>query len=343
MSQPPSASDILEEVYNNPNISHLEEKFTLIRKLPTEFVSKYPLEYVMPGWRGVYGGDFLYTAITAAWDTIEAAGFQPHSLHSYFLAAGHDTLPMRYEVDITLQGLNFCLRVVRVYQTETNKLCFHVVISFTKNNNATEKQEAFSKLTEQEKYHPRTKVPVSFARQPNKCFDENWANLEDLLTLEHTNGNLTHAVSREILHLNDEEHAIDVPFREYGAFFKVNDDISLAKDQFRARILTLAFALDTFFLGCLMRAVGMSVIDKEAREFFRVSLDHSIWFHDNEYDPTEWMFMDFRFLRMGNDRVLVTVSVFTTDKVHVATIQQEALSFMPMKLAERANGLHFKL
>lgn len=333
----------LQEIYDDPKVSVIEEKFELIRDSETHFTGKYPLEPFARGARGTYGGEFACQALRAAWESISDPDFHPHSFHSYFLKAGSMDSVMTYEVEATSDGRNFCLRLVRCYQLGTSQLCYILMASFTRNNYIKDRQDKFAELLEEQKLHPRTKVPVEFSRKPNGLFDKYINQLDKLVQIEHTNGNLVHAIPRETGRPSKKDAKVDPARMELGAFFKVNDNLAAAKDQLKGRVIDLTFASDSFYLSTMLRTLGFALADSRSTSYFRVSLDHSVFFHDIDFDPTRWMFIDYRFNRLSNDRTLVLVSVFTDDKRLVATITQEALAIVPLKTIEKARPGSYKL
>lgn len=332
-----------EEISTVAPNSKLEEKFTLIRKSSSEFVGKHPHEPFTEGARGTYGGDFIAQSLKAAWDSIESKQFQPHSFHSYFLKPGLTESVMRYEVESTSDGRNFCSRLVKCYQLHTNDLCFMLMASFAKDNSIRSRKEKFGRLSDDDKTHARAKVPFEFLRKPLNVFDKYIDKLDSLPQMEHTNGNLVHAIPPETLRLQEGEEKLDPALKQFGLFAKVNDDLTHAKDKVKARLVDFAFLTDSFYLGTMIRAVNVPLTNKSAIDFFRVSLDHTVYFHDVDFDPTEWMFLDYRFVRMSNDRILVNALFFTKEKRLVATVQQEAIAFVPMSLLERTRGGSYKL
>ena len=342
--KPPNATHMsLLEVYLNPKVSVLEEKFSLIRQSDTDFIGKYPLEPFKENGRGTYGGEFVAQSLAAALETVRESEFHPHSLHSYFLKAGQKESPMRYEVTTTSEGRNFCNRLVKCYQLHTNQLCFIAMISFMKNNSIAKRKIEFAALEEHEKRHPRAKVPFEFLRQPHFTFDKYINKIDTLPQIVHTNGNMLHAVPPETYELSSHEEGMDTGSKEFGLFFKVNDNLDLARDKLKARFVDLAFASDSFYLGTLARAMHIPMTEKGSTDFFRVSLDHVVYFHDIDFDPTDWMFLDYKFVRMSNDRVLVAVLIFTRDRRLIATVTQEAVAFLPLRLVDRARGGTYKL
>lgn len=323
--------------------SKLEEKFSLTRKSETEFVGNHPLEPFIEGARGTYGGDFVAQSLLAAWESVDDKQFHPHSLHSYFLKAGLSDSVMRYEVEKTNDGRNFCNRLVKCYQLHTDTLCFILIASFSKDNSIDSRKTKFANLSEEDQKSERTKVPLEFLRKPNKVFDKFINKLDSLPQIEHTNGNFVHALPPDTVRPQKREEYLDPAEKEFGLFAKVNDDVYNAKDKLRALVIDLAFLTDSFYLGTMIRSLGVPIHDKHATNFFRVSLDHAVFFHDTDFDPTEWMFLDYKFVRMSNDRILVTALFFTKEKKLVATVQQEAIAFMPMRVVERTKGGSYKL
>lgn len=339
----------LQTVYDNTQICKLEEKFSVVKSENTPgadpktflFEGKYPLEPFREGTRGTYGGEFVAQALVAAYDSIEDKDFDVHSLHSYFLKAGLMDSNMRYEVTITSEGRNYCNRLVKCYQIHSNELCFILMASFTRANSIQQRQESFGALDEEKMNHPRTKVPFEFLREPFYTFDKYKHKLDKLPQLEHTNGNLMHIITPEVWKATDKEKLIDPGRREFGIFFKVIDNTKLAKEPRKANMVDFAFASDSFYLSTVMRAV-FPLLDYK-KDFFRVSLDHTIHFHDTNFDPTEWMFIDYKFVRLSNDRVLVTSLYFTLDRRLVASVLQEAMALFPLKLALQSKHGSYKL
>lgn len=326
----------LDKVYGNAGVCKMEEKFSLSKIAESdgvvEYVGNYHLEPFREDARGTYGGEFVAQSLAAAWESVPCREFDIHSLHSYFLKAGLIDSVMRFEVSVTSQGQNYCNRLVKCYQLHTNSLCYVLMASFTRNNNIKKRKEIFDALEEDTKRHARTKVPFEFLRKPHYTFLKYKDAVDKLLHLEHTNGNITHIILKETWKGDDAELAIDPASREFGLFCKVNDNVAQAKDPHRAHMVDFAFLSDSFYLSTIQRAV-FSTLDY-SKDFFKVSLDHTVYYHDTDFDPTQWMFMDYKFMRLSNDRALVICQFFTMDQRLVATVLQEAMVLFPFSLVE---------
>ena len=68
------------------------------------------------GARGVFGGNVCGQALVAARRTVEDQRFEIHSLHSYFLRPGNNSIPILYRVQRTRDGRNFATRSVEGVQ-----------------------------------------------------------------------------------------------------------------------------------------------------------------------------------------------------------------------------------
>lgn len=316
----------------NDETSHMEDKFALIKIDDNTYEGKYQLEPYIEGARGTYGGEFVSQTLLAAWETVLNPEFVPHSLHSYFLKAGSHESPMRYVVTRTNDGRNFANRSVNVYQSATDVLCYSMIISFTRKNTHSKRKEAFERDIE-----GKVAMPFDLQAQPFSILDKYRDKLDKIPSIVHTNDNLEHKLPNEFYNL-DSTKKIDRKYgpgdRKFGWFFRLRDDLTKAKNPTKAKFVDFAHASDSFYLSAIIRALGLPLKYKNL-QFFRVSLDHTIYFHDTEFDPTAWMFLDFKFTRLLNDRLLCNCQAFTLEGRLVATIIQEALVFLPNELIKR--------
>ncbi|KAJ1916455.1 acyl-CoA thioesterase, partial [Tieghemiomyces parasiticus] len=67
------------------------------------------------GSRGVFGGQVVAQALVAATKTVSKQ-YVVHSLHSYFILGGDNSMPIIYQVDRVRNGRNFCTRTVSARQ-----------------------------------------------------------------------------------------------------------------------------------------------------------------------------------------------------------------------------------
>ena len=347
------------EIYDNDNISKLEARFAVDEISHTGdrwvFMGKYPLQPFKEGARGTYGGEFVSQGIVAAWETVKDHEMSPHSLHSYFIKAGSQDSPIRWEVQEANNGRNYANRLVQGYQSHTNKLVFTIQISFSKKNHIKQRETEYAnqqaKIVEIENKDmaeksvgvPKLHQPFHFQRKPMYYFDKYRDKLDDLPFFEHTYGHLQHIVPPELFAATNKADFESTGNVHLGFFVRANDDLSLAKDANRARIIDLAFASDSFYLSLVINALGLSLPTSSESEaarllnFFRVSLDHSLFFHDIDFDPTDWLFLEFKYARMSNDRILCKCYFYTRDGRLVCSVVQEALVFLSKEITDKAN------
>ncbi|KAI5968857.1 hypothetical protein CANMA_002031 [Candida margitis] len=331
------------EVYNNDQVAKIEAKTSV--KLISEAGNKmvyegnYPVEPFREGARGTYGGDFIAQGLNVAWESIDRPDFQPHSLHSYFVKAGSKDSVLRWEVIKVSDSRNFSNRIVFAYQAHTDQLAFTLQCSFTRDNHLDKRDIDHQKLVESGA--DIRSVPFQFKRNPNPKFFKYKDNIEDLVYFEHTNGNIAHAIPEEIFSKTHNFNMNKVGDEELGFYVKFLDDYNLGKDYIRQSFLGLAFASDSLWLATLVKALGLPITGKDV-QFFRVSLDHTLYFHDLNFDSSSWLFVDYRFLSMGNNRILAVVNFYTLEGKAIATAVQEAYGFLPGELVERSRKLHEK-
>lgn len=331
----------MEEVYENRDRCVMQEKFHLDRLSDNVLKGKYPLEPYEETLEAVFGGELVTQTVLAAWRTIDDVAFSPHSVHSYFVKAASSKTPLRFEVDTNSQGKTFINKSVKVFQDDGNELIYVMNCSFVRNNNSLNKKLRYTK-------GETTRVPFEFSKTPNEIFqqyiNENIDNLDSLVIIQNNNELLHLAVPLLFMDVDKEKiESNAVGDRELGFFVKIADQLpNDPREALKMKFCGLCYISDGFFLGSILRALGVP-LTPETFQFFRVSLDQSIYIHDNDFDSTQWLFCDYRFHRMVNERVLCVVTYFDRDGKLIATVIQEALLSLPKTLVDQANGGSYKL
>lgn len=336
--------ELQRNVYDKDNISKLEAKFELIEQTSDSRVSiyngRYPLQPFRDDQRGVYGGEFVSQGVLAAWKTLSDPELTPHSLHGYFVKAGSNNSVVRWEVENVSDGRNFANRLLRAFQTHTDVLVFTLQVSFTKNNDGVKRREVYEEQLAKGVENIRS-IPFLFQKVPNPLFYQFKDNIDSLPSIEHTHEFMTHAFTPDAFRLPKVLNHETIGSRQLGLFAKINEDPSLATDKIKSKYTAALYLSDSLFITLVMSAVGVAISEEE-KNFFRVSLDHAVYFHDLNFDARDWLFIDFKFPSMGNDRALVLCNFYTLDGRLVFSVNQEFLCFFPKKIIDKSNSLHEK-
>ncbi|EMG50636.1 Acyl-CoA thioesterase Tes4p, putative [Candida maltosa Xu316] len=268
-----------------------------------KYIGVKPLTKQYPSYRGVFGGNLVGQSILVA---IRSAptGFQPNAIHSYFVRAVSDETPVEWKVDETSNGRTFANRAIRGLQN--GKVVFTANISLTSKNST---KDAITKTGQ---------APLKFQRQAGaefQYFPNNIAKCPILIN----NPNI-HNTVRVFTKVESRD---EYPFlMKYG-------------DEFRERIVgwnqdyqyvALSAISDWIRLENVFANMGM-----ETDVAFNVSLDHSIHFHDNDFDASKYLFYAVKATRLSHDRVLINGQVFNEKGVHVASVSQERLFVLKNK------------
>ncbi|KAK6204816.1 HotDog domain-containing protein [Scheffersomyces amazonensis] len=333
----------LVSVFENDDINKFETRLEVLEDKTnstnekTVYVGKYPLLPFRDGMRGTFGGEFIAQGILAAWQSIPSDDFTPHSLHAYFLKAGSIESPTRWEILKINDGRNFINRLVKAYQVHTNQLVYSFQISFTKNNDFHKREETY----QQQLANGDTKIrsiPFQTGSLPGPMYYKYKDSLDDLPLIEHTHEHVQHIVPPEFFKETNLIDLNDLGNKQFGLFCRMTDDLSLAKNPIRTKFAQVGFLSDSLYLASIVHALGLSLA--EEKDLFRVSLDHSLYFHDFNFDPTDWLYLDYRFEKVGNDRCLVHARFFTIQGKLFATVTQEALLFLNKRLTDHATAAH---
>ncbi|CAK7894153.1 hypothetical protein CAAN1_09S03752 [[Candida] anglica] len=304
--------------------SKLEKAFGVRKIGELKYEGLIPLTKPSVGSRGVFGGNLCGQSLLVAMESVEE-GFTPHSLHSYFVKAGDDTFPCQYEVEKVSDGKNFANRLIRVVQKGETK--YLVMISLTRRN-------SFSDAAKQFQAGKSKGFPLDFQIPPPKQFARHHhSELETRLDHDHTM-TLQHKFGPEFYqpHLSErEELAKSAAERDLSFWLRV-DDSGVASKEKKFKYAGFGAASDSLFLTSLSRILHLPIAKEltsggKGEHFFSVSLDHSVYFHDDEFDPSQWFFFNFRAPRFANNRVLLQGSYYNEEGKLFASIVQEGLVF----------------
>ena len=103
-------------------------------------------------------------------------------------------------------------------------------------------------------------------------------------------------------------------------WLRLRDDVG---DDGAATFAFLSDDVPTDAVRCLLNEPG-GELDEFDQSWFMVSLDHTVWFHE-QVVPDRWHLHAFTCDRVVGDRALTHGRVYSDDGRHVATIAQEVL------------------
>lgn len=308
--------------------------FEVEKSGPNTFRGNLPLAKPNPKTRGAYGGNIAGQALLVGLKTIPA-GFSPNSYHSLFVKAVLDLAPLTWEVDENSNGKNFCSRTVRGLQD--GKIKYVAEISFTKNNSLKQAEIDHQEYLERKRIGGEEKEdedegenliqkPFYFLTPyPDWLKESNQHNL--VHGKEDSSLFLDHLFPRQLVTLKGTEYEEDLPITERRMSYlaRIGDGTMKLEDP-NLQFVAAAVISDAVFLTRLARVFRVPKVDlKYSIPYFSVSLDHQMYFHDTEFDCTQWIGFAFRVVRFVNNRVLLEAEMYNSDGQHFATILQEGL------------------
>jgi len=303
--------------------SRTEEAYGIKQIGDLEYEGLKPLGKPQPKARGVYGGNLCGQAIVVAMQTVDK-DFTPHSLHSYFVAAGDDSQVCQYKVEAISTGKNFANRLVKCFQQE--KLKYVVMISLTKRNSIKKTAQSFENTGK----GPR---PFEYQLPPTSNFYK--YKPEDVPNYNHAALSvIEHKLMPEFYNLEEqlEELKKSPGERDLSFFIRLNDKPDLDTAY---RYGGMGSVSDSLYLASVTRILHLSGDNKNPlggsggnnKNFFSISLDHSIYFHDDDFNPTSWLYFSYSSPRFSNNRVLFQGGYYNQKGKLVASISQEGLVF----------------
>ncbi|ABN65997.2 predicted protein [Scheffersomyces stipitis CBS 6054] len=309
----PSSSFDLSSVYPPNTAINVEDVYGIVKTGDFTFKGKEPLQKPAAAARGAYGGNIAGQAVLVAIRS-SPEGFFPHSLHSYFVKPVSSTAVVDWEVEEISSGKNFCNRAVK--GSQDGELKFFANVSLTKRN-------SFKTILR----------PLSFQTPQHDWFDRN--KVQDIPLDTRGACNLVYHKLPEEMHdlqLTGREDSIPAAERRVSYYTQwgieneggVNQPLTGVTKEFQ--FVGLAVISDALFLTRLARVLRVEGVDlKDFVHYFSVSLDHIIYFHDEDFDTTKWMQFSFKAVRLVNNKALLEAEMYDSKGVHVATVIQEGL------------------
>ena len=313
------------------------------------FIANHPLTKAHPSAKGVYGGNIVGQAVLVAIKSVPD-GFTPHSIHSYFAKIVSETQPIGWEVDEISNGNNFCCRCVRAVQDGDVK--FVATVSLTRKNSLSQAEKAYREYEEKEQLkierrraarangeeiddddddddddEPVIDKPFHFLVPYPKWLAD--ADLDALYIDRRTSLRMIyHKIPETLVSLEGSEHENDMHVTDRRAAWFVRlglGDVKITDPAFQ--FAALAVLSDSMFLTRIARVLRISDVDlNDYAHYFSISMDHTIFFHDTDFDATEWMGFAFKAIRYSNGRFLLEAQMYNSARQHVATIFQEGLA-----------------
>lgn len=322
----------------NPSNSDVEYELGVTKIGPHSYQSNEPLQKPAPSARGAYGGFIAGQALLVAMKS-SPPGFTPHSLHSFFTKPTSSTEKIIWEVDEINNGKNFVNRSLKATQGGQTKYIAN--ISLTKKNSfkaANDKYEEYKKRQATKKHNDNdndddddsdeSPIPKPFGFQtpyPKWLKDQKPEELD----FSVGNGGVSHKYPIQMISLDStkDEESLDVTERRLSYFVKWGEDKQLTlKDPDTFKFVGLGVLSDSLFLLRLARILRVNSVDhSHLVHYYSVSLDHIMYFHDDDFDPTKWMAFGFKAARFNNDRVLLEAEMYNDKGTHVCSIIQEGL------------------
>lgn len=281
---------------------------------------------------GAFGGNIIAQAAHAATKTVQE-GFHLHSLHCYFISFGDVSIPtgIIYLVDRLRDGKSYVTRSVKAVQR--SRCIFTLLVSFHR-----------SEINQPDLH---TKIDLTSVPPPEDC----QSTETKLQTYLNDNRSCLSPKMLNYLEREIEENKWNAIEHRNTRSERYNKNSTYEKSQaywFRSRTkirpdpsyqkLVLAYASDFRFIGTASKAMGLG-FSRESQPSMIASLDHSMFFYDNDFDVSEWMLYKMDTETGKDGRGLVIGRIYALDGRLLAVCTQEGVVRVDVKADQRAHKL----
>lgn len=262
--------------------------------------------------RGVFGGQVISQALVAATNCVDPV-FALHSLHCYFLLSASPATPIIYNVERVRDGKSYVTRSVKALQD--GRVIFIMVCSFQK----------------PEPWQRQHQWPMPNVPGPDEC-ELLEARYDRLLAKKDINARLREWLEAVVTERARSPIALKVAadadiskdgVERYMYWMKARD---IPKYEAAFQKCILAYASDLQFIGAAARTLGLKrEATGENRLAMMSTVDHALWFYDNDFDFAEWLLYVVECPRTGSGRGVVNGRIYTQSGTLVAVAAQEGV------------------
>ncbi|KAI5968856.1 hypothetical protein CANMA_002030 [Candida margitis] len=362
-----------------------EESLRVVKIDDTHYVGAHCLRKPVKMARGIYGGHMIAQSLLVGIESTRLETTNevmiPDSYHSFFINAGNNKTPMEYEVTKLYDDELISKRSIVVSQGGKNRLTCVVILRKQGTKPLHKIDENIPPPLIQTRYPDPDKLHqvqhtdfcrnafdddfVDHRRTPEERklhFAERWISIftglknipEPGAKYDKVKDALPDAVGNmqsyelDILRPKNSQSVKD-PIYNYVGLGEISDSTFITT---LARVLHIPWApslergeeyvpeLDATYL---MRS---SLNALHVLHYNAMSLDHHIYFHNDEYEPTDgsafdiskdWLAFTYQMKRLSNGRVLARGYMFNENRKCVATVLQEGLALLSEGVATTAD------
>lgn len=252
------------------------------------------------GFGHVFGGQVMGQALSAAKQTV-SEDRNVHSLHSYFLRAGDEKLPIIYDVENMRDGGSFSARRVKAIQK--GRPIFYMTCSFQKHEEGFEHQAQMPDVPGPDGLLNQQELAVTMRdKVPKKILEKFMADSPIEMRLVNP--------------INPLAPGTNEPNRY--VWIRANGELP---NNHCIHEYLLAYASDFNFLVTAAQPHSVSVLTPGMR---LATIDHAMWFH-RAFNMGEWLLYSIESPNAGGGRGFVTGQFFDRQGRLVASATQEGL------------------
>ncbi|KAI5951866.1 hypothetical protein KGF54_004941 [Candida jiufengensis] len=371
----------------NP-LPDFEEALRIIKIDDNKYVGAHPLRLPVIGGRGVYGGHMIAQSLLVGIESTKnpetGEYFIPDAYHSHFINAGNYRTPMEYRVTKLYDDGLISKRAILAHQRGKNRI--NCIITLRKQGTKTQHNynESITPPTLSKKYpNPNDLYQtqhtdfvrnayddefLDFRKTPEEKklkFSDRWITLFTGLINKLEPGAKPSIKREKFYDAIDQPHYIDkriiLPENTQSMKNHMYNYVGLADISDSAFITTLARVLHIPFAPALERGeeydeerdathiINSTLNAMHLFHYNAMSLDHHIYFHNNEYDPKDgsafdickdWLTLTYQMKRLSNNRLVCRGFLFNKNDKCIATIVQEGLTILFDGVGSTADQAH---
>lgn len=253
-------------------------------------------------------------ALRAASFSIEQEDMRIHSLHSYFLRPGDPKIPIIYDVQSLRDGGNFSALSVRARQK--GKMIFLFDCSFQRKDYAYNSVQLAHQIQMPEAPAPETLL--SSAEVIRRCSEDERIPSKFRRFLERR-AQLPFPIDYRYCNVRDFNSSEKVGEASQMLWMKASERLS---DESHIHQCVCAYASDSVLVETMLLPHGLFLHSPNIKA---ASLDHAMWFHEDNFRADEWILYQLESPRTSFSRGLSYGRMYDSRGRLIVSVAQEGL------------------
>ncbi|KAI5964677.1 uncharacterized protein KGF55_001746 [Candida pseudojiufengensis] len=282
----------------------LKSEFDIVKIDSNTYETIKPLAKPKKRSRGAFGGNIAASAVAVAIRS-SPEGFVPNALHSFFIKAVTDEIPITWKIEDISVGRTFVNKFIKGYQYD--KIVYTANVSLTSKNS-----------TSKTSHRNSSKINYSIP-------------LKGELDISIYEAPIVYKFESLFAYQKHSSYHSETISASYILSFGIAKDSKIHQPLTNHEITEFKYAGVTTLTDWITLELLLPKLNIDVKARLQTSIDHNVYYHDDDFKLDQYFIYNLQLKWIGHNRAVIKGDIYTEDKKQIISIVQERL-FVTTKL-----------